>query len=214
VIKAISLLFAAALFGMMLLGFCGLGFIVGSFVFSFIRLFIPNLGVPKEQRPETTESQRSVKRVALDFMMAERRKLLQAEYDRLNPRVGASRPHTDPYDVGLWNSEVLKNLIHKKKSTARAEIPEPKTKAAWSIALFSNGSKPWPLCLKSDRGIHCFANLSQNFWISLPSHESADRLARMLSRDGRDVRVIPKNALARIIARDAQDQQQISTAEN
>lgn len=194
-INAVEIIFTIAIWG----GFFCFALIPCWFasctIIRVIQIFKPKFGV--YQSPYEAQKSRSnagVKRLAIDFLIAERirqerLRKRQLEIDKIS--FSQAAPKTE------WSLEEILANINFEAPTQR----KSQDSARWSVALFSSGNKPWPLCRKEPAGRHLFAPLRESEWVILPNHDSAVRLAELLSRRGQDIRPVACGALARVLER-------------
>ena len=174
------------LFACLLLAAC---YAVVSGIFSVIRLFVPRFAMlPLPPIKEDEHDHKEVKRISLDFIVAERlrrqRELKKRMEEFLNPNAASE-------NANEWDLESLKKQILQSKVVGRSFDPVD----LWSIARHNERGSRLYLCtpvLPTKEGL-------RTAWAALPDRAlktSSDAAFRWLSVLP-DAFVVPANAAAR-----------------
>jgi hypothetical protein len=137
-----EIIFAVAFVGMISLCMFGFAFGIVHFVVLAVRMFKPNFAVL--QRPGTVkqenETPAKVKLLTIDFLMAERRRVMQeatrAQHERLNPQMFSKLVRTGAAKQQMeWTLSELTAQLNRR----RGRLEERRDK--WAIAIFPHGLK-------------------------------------------------------------------------
>jgi len=199
----ISYIFAAMFIGLFACLLLAVGYGISTVIFAVIRLFYPRFAIlPIAEGIDIKTDQKEVKRLAIDYVMAERLRRQRALKQRVAEIEGVALSTLNGSDEMSWDLSALKNIIHTEKIRSQVENTESKRtedQAQYSLIRYPEGqSQPRYLCTKlSQRGVGlrvAFASLAPEKRIRL-DYVSAMRLAEAI---GPDVLIAPANAAARI----------------
>jgi len=141
-VKVIQLIFVGVFLSILAVSALFASGVVAHFLMLGIRVFKPQFGMLK--RPETAkakeEAPAKVRLVAIDFLLAEKRRVLQAQtraqHETLNPQFSKLvREGTAPQKME-WTLEELAAQLNRNK---REKLEERRDR--WAIAIFPHGLK-------------------------------------------------------------------------